>query len=135
MAQTVKIAGATYSDVPAVNMHTPLQNSVTFLDATTLNFELDSNDNIEPLSSSGFVYGQSNGGITPQQIKIANATYNDVPALQIPKGNSSYAWFIEASVLKFGIDGSGNIYPLASGESVTTEAFVLDNNGDLMPIS
>jgi len=134
MAQTVNIAGVTYSDVPSVTLKTPQSSDVIFLDAKSLNFELDSNDNIMPLTSDGFVYGTSGGGITAKAILMAQVTYNDVPAIKLPT-SSDDAWFIESSVLKFGLDSNGDIQPLAANETTTDEVFELDSNGDLIPIS
>lgn len=134
MAQTVKIANATYPGVPALRVGTPTVSTYAwFLDATTLLFDVDTNGDIQPLED-GFVFGASDGDIVPRTLRIAGAVYSGVPALKIGTPSNSDAWFIDSSALKFEVDSNGNITPLASGDVAIEDCFELDSDGNIVPI-
>ena len=82
-----------------------------------------------------------------QTIKIAGATYPDVPAVQLATPTST-AWFFDAQVLidadgdtgianaalTWELDGNGDIMPLPEGSLDYHGLFELDSSGDLEPI-
>lgn len=82
-----------------------------------------------------------------QTIKIAGATYSDVPAVKLGTPTAAHAWFFDAqaaieadgdtgivsAMLTWGLDTSGNIVPLPEGTYEYNALWTIDNNNNLVP--